>query len=112
MPADDPSDLGQSTLARIRAGIAIGAIRLTQHAQQEMYADAITLDAVLEALNRGQLLEDYPEHRRGPCCLIGGRSASGRFIHVVCATGQIIVIITVYEPTPPKWVTPTQRRLS
>lgn len=31
-------------------------------------------------------------------------------LHVVSTTAQpVLVIITVYEPKPPKWVTPTQR---
>jgi hypothetical protein len=29
---------------------------------------------------------------------------------VVCTTGlEVIVVITVYEPKPPKWATPFQR---
>ncbi|HVA92783.1 MAG TPA: DUF4258 domain-containing protein [Chloroflexota bacterium] len=111
MAHDDRNGPSQAAVARIRARIATGALRVTQHAQQEMFADAITLDAVIEAIGTGQLLEDYPDHRRGACCLICGRSGSGRFIHVVCTTEQpVVIIITVYEPIPPKWVTPTQRR--
>ena len=111
MDPDDLSDPSQAAVAYIRARIAAGAFRVTQHAQQEMFADALTLDEVIEALWSGDVLEDYPAHRRGACCLIGGRSGSGRFVHVVCTTGQpVVIIITVHEPTPPKWATPTQRR--
>ncbi|MBI3972422.1 MAG: DUF4258 domain-containing protein [Chloroflexi bacterium] len=59
------------------------------------------------------MLENYPEHRRGACCLIGGTTSTGRPIHVVCTTARpMLIIITAYEPQPPKWITPTQRRPS
>ena len=86
-------------------------VRVTRHAQQEMVEDDISLDDVLEAVSHGTVLEDYPRHRRGACCLVYGPTRAGRAIHVVCTTGQpTLVIITVYEPTSPKWTTPTQRR--
>ncbi len=86
-------------------------IRLTQHAQQEMVEEDIILDEVLEVINTGHVLENYPEHRRGACCLLNGFTRNGRSIHIVCTVARpLLIIITVYEPKPPKWVTPTQRR--
>lgn len=86
-------------------------VRVTQHAQQEMVADGVTLDEVLEAIAVGTIIEDYPEHRRGACCLLHGLTSSGRSLHIVCTTDKpVLILITVYEPTPPKWITPTQRR--
>ncbi len=99
------------TLARIQRQAAAEVIRVTQHAQKEMDAEEIILDEVLAAIANGQILEDYSEHRRGSCCLLYGRTRKGRPLHVVCTTAQpLLIIITVYEPLPPKWVSPTQRR--
>lgn len=98
-------------LARIKSQVATGSFRVTQHAQQEMVEEQISLDEVAEAIRRGEILEHYPEHRRGPCCLLNGRSDEGRPLHVVCTSAQpLLVLITVYEPRPPKWVTPRERR--
>lgn len=98
-------------LTRIQRQAAAESIRVTQHAQEEMDAEEITLDEVLAAIANGQILEKYAEHRRGPCCLLYGRTHKGRPLHVVCTTAQpLLIIITVYEPLPPKWVSPTQRR--
>ena len=98
-------------LARIRRQAAGQALRVTQHAQVEMDAEDITLDNVLAAIANGQILENYAEHKRGPCCLLYGRTHQGRALHVVCTTAQLLlIIITVYEPLPPKWVSPIQRR--
>ncbi|MBI3394168.1 MAG: DUF4258 domain-containing protein [Nitrospirae bacterium] len=69
------------------------------------------LDDVLHAIVGGKILENYPDHRRGSCCLVSGSSRQGRPLHVVCTTAQpVLVIITVYEPKTPKWMTPSQRR--
>ena len=98
-------------LTQIQAQAAREDLRITVHAHAAMRDEAITLDEVLAAIATGQILEHYPEHRRGACCLLGGQTATGRALHVVCTTAQpVLVLITVYEPLPPKWITPTQRR--
>jgi hypothetical protein len=97
-------------LERLRSQAAQENVRVTQHAQQEMVEEGITLDEVVEAIASGQILENYLEHRRGACCLINGRTKQGRPLHVVCTTARpVLIIITVYEPKAPKWVTPTRR---
>jgi hypothetical protein len=98
-------------LRRIRGKIEAGEFRITQHAQQEMVEEDITLGEVIEAISTGTILEDYPQHRRGPCCLISGETGDQRQLHVVCTTDlPLVVVITTYEPKPPKWVTPSRRR--
>jgi len=73
-------------------------------------AEEISLADTMDAIATAQLLENYAEHRRGPCCLLAGQTREGRNLHVVCTTAQLtLVVITVYEPKPPKWVTPTRR---
>src|SRR5690348_1308815 len=99
------------TLRRIQTLARAQAIRVTRHAQLEMDDEQVTLDEVLSAIAHGQILEDYPEHKRGACCLLYGRAFTGRHLHIVCTTAQpLLIIITVYEPILPKWVEPTQRR--
>jgi hypothetical protein len=86
------------------------ALRITQHAQEEMTEEDIALENAMEAIRSGAILENYPEHRRGACCLVCGYTRQGRPLHVVCTTAQpLLILITVYEPKPPKWVTPTLR---
>jgi hypothetical protein len=97
-------------LARIKSQAAAGAYRITQHAQQEMVKEDISLDDVLAALARGEILEHYPGHRRGACCLVSGQTDERRPLHIVCTTAQpLLILITVYEPREPKWVTPRNR---
>ncbi len=87
------------------------SVRFTLHAHQKMVAEKIRVTDLLQVLSCAQLLEDYPDYERGPCCLVCGKTETGRPIHVVCTTSlPELVIITVYEPKPPKWITPYQRR--
>lgn len=94
----------------IRSQATVGNVLVTQHAQHEMDEEDITLAEVIEAIASAQVLEDYPDHPRGACCLLFGRSGANRPLHVVCTTARpSLIIITVYEPRPPKWRTPMQR---
>ena len=100
----------ESVLPRIKSQAASEQIRFTQHAHEEMVEEGISLAEVLEAIQSSGILENYPEHRRGACCLLGGSSSSGRPLHLVCTTAQrVLVVITAYEPKLPKWMTPTRR---
>lgn len=63
--------------------------------------------------NRSEVIEDYPEGKYGPSCLILGFTYVGRPLHVHCsyANRPLIKIITLYEPDPNLWVDLRVRRL-
>ena len=83
---------------------------LTRHGLEEALAEEISVDDIREAVVNGMILEDYPEHQRGPCCLMYGRTMNGRNLHVVVTKDTTpVVVITVYEPKPPSWMTPSER---
>jgi len=110
MSEADSNNLNE-VLARIRTQAQEERVQITQHAHQEMVEEDFTLDDVEQAIANAKILENYPEHRRGACCLIYGTTRKGRPLHIVCTTARpLLIIITVYEPKPPKWVSPTQRR--
>ena len=86
-------------------------LRITIHGHQEMADENILYDDLRQAIIDGRVMENYPEHQRGPCCLLCGKTAGDRYLHIVCTTSlEAAIIITVYEPKPPKWITPFQRR--
>ena len=108
--APDSAEQAADTSAQEEAA-AEEEVAEEEMADEEMAEEDITLDEVLEAVATGTILENYPEHRRGACCLVGGFTQNGRPLHIVCTTTQeVLIIIIVYEPRPPKWLTPTQRR--
>ena len=97
-------------LRQIQRDVLYGKLVLTLHGAQEALAEQITTAEIREAILNGSILEDYPEHRRGPCCLIHGKTESGRDLHLVVTKERAPVrVITVYVPQPPRWVTPLQR---
>jgi len=97
-------------VAQIREQARSGKFRLSVHAHQEMVEDGFILEDLILALSDGYILEDYPDHRRGACCLLSGLARMNRPMHIVCTTAlPVLVIITLYEPVPPKWITPEQR---
>ncbi|MSP38997.1 MAG: DUF4258 domain-containing protein [Deltaproteobacteria bacterium] len=66
----------------------------------------IRIDEVLEALDSGEIIEDYPEDQPYPSCLILGRTRANRPLHVVCAPvvdEQRLIVITIYQPDPARW---------
>lgn len=108
----DGADSSRVTVIQdhIRVHVAADRVRVTQHAQQEMVEDDIALDAILAALRNPSLIEDYPEHSRGACCLVLVWLHDDRPVNVVCTTSlPVLVVITVYEPKRPKWSSPTIR---
>ncbi|MBI2816141.1 MAG: DUF4258 domain-containing protein [Acidobacteria bacterium] len=111
MTADaDPGDL-ESLLRQIKSQAAVEKVRISRHALEEMVEEGITLNEVLEAVANAEIIEYYPQHRRGPCCLLNGCTVQGRHLHLVCTTAlPVLLLITAYEPRPPKWVSPTRRR--
>jgi hypothetical protein len=96
--------------ARLRQQAGNDAIRITLHAHREMVEEDITLREVCDVLLDATLVENYPDHKRGACCLVCARTFKERYVHVVCTTSlEAVIIITVYEPKPPKWPTPYER---
>ncbi len=57
-------------------------------------------------IENGEIIEDYPDDKFGPSCLIYGRTKLERPLHIQCSypARPKIKIITVYEPDPEEWI--------
>jgi hypothetical protein len=85
-------------------------VKISLHAAEQALADEITRAEIEEVMQGAQVLENYPDWWLGPSCLIYGRTAAGRELHIVAScSGLPVTIITVYEPHPPRWIAPTKR---
>lgn len=81
-------------------------ILYTLHAIDEMNVEdeLISKDEVREVIFEGEIIEDYPEDKRGHSCLMMRYSEKDRYVHVVCAPKEeYLAIITAYVPSPDKW---------
>jgi len=93
----------------IKERIRIDEYLYSLHAEIERKADELTFAQVEEALLNGKILEQYPNDGRGESCLVVGFSGETP-IHIVCGRrGEKIALITVYIPTPPKFIDPWTR---
>ena len=100
----------KADLDQIKRTIRNQAIKLSFHAYEEAFAEHISVGEIREALLNGTIVEDYATHRRGPCCLVHGRTDTGRDLHLVITSSlSPVLVITVYEPKAPFWITPVRR---
>lgn len=92
-------------IAQIRDKIAAGQFEFSQHAVDQSILRRIGVQELRECLAAGEIIEDYPDDKYGPSCLIFGRTAEARPLHVQCSypVRPLIKIITVYEPDPNLW---------
>lgn len=64
----------------------------------------ISAAEVRNVIEKGELIEDYPDDPRGHSCLILGKGESGRSIHVVCSPkAEYLAVITAYVPSESEW---------
>ncbi|MBI4826370.1 MAG: DUF4258 domain-containing protein [Nitrospirae bacterium] len=95
----------------IQERVRKGEYYVSKHGDMERQNDNLALTEVEEALLSGRILEQYEDSGRGASCLVVGFTEAGKPVHVVCGTrGKEMVIITVYIPRPPKFITPYERR--
>jgi hypothetical protein len=76
------------------------------HALDEMNAEdeLITTAEVRQVVFHGEIIEDYPEDKRGHSCLVCAAPEGRRPVHVVCAPKEeYLAIITTYIPSLEKW---------
>jgi len=64
-------------------------------------------------LGPAEIIEDYPDDKYGPSCLILGFTRRGRPLHVQCSypSRPLVKIVTLYEPDDDLW-TDFRRRKS
>ena len=90
----------------IRKKIERGLFEFSKHAVDQSIIRRISVQNVREVISNGTIIEDYPEDKYGPSCLIFGMTVVGRPIHIQCSYPSrfIIKIITLYEPDPVRWI--------
>lgn len=102
-------------IVEIRRKFAEEQFEFSKHAVDQSILRQIRVQEIREAIANGQVIEDYPEDKYGPSCLICGLTQAQRPIHVQCSypSRSLIKIVTVYEPNSQRWNDDfTQRRLS
>lgn len=96
----------------IREKVLANAFEFSQHAVDQAILRRISVQEIREAIGTGKVIEDYPDDKYGPSCLVLGFAVGGKAIHVQCSypARSLVKIITVYEPDPNEWIGYDQRR--
>ncbi len=89
----------------IQAKVAAGEFELSRHAVDQSLLRHIRVQEIREAIASGEIIEDYPNDKYGPSCLMLGYTQSLRPLHTQCShpVRPLIKIITVYEPDANLW---------
>lgn len=100
--------MGQNKIIK-KIKLAAGKkILFLSHAIQQMCRvdRMITIKDVRDVIEKGEIIEDYPEDSRGHSCLMFVKDNKGRPIHFVCSPKEdYLAIITAYIPDPNEWTT-------
>lgn len=85
----------------------------SKHAVDQSIIRDISVAELEEAIaGQSEVIEDYPEDKYGPSCLILGYRKAGRPLHVQCGYPRVplMKIITLYQPDPSLWIDFRSRR--
>ena len=84
--------------------------RFSDHAVKKMIKRSIDRAEIEEAVLSGEIIEEYPDDKYSPSCLVYGRARSGRHLHVQLSIPPTVVIITAYDPDESEWIDYRVRR--
>jgi len=79
-------------------------IFMTEHVINRCRQRNIKPKDIRNAIDNGDIIEDYPDDYPYPSCLILGLTISQKSLHVVAGSnGEFAKVITAYYPDPDKW---------
>lgn len=87
-----------------------GKVLIRDHAMMRFDQRGITIEDVESVIMTGELIEDYPDDKPFPSCLISGYIRKDTILYVVCALEEKVHIITAHWMNPDKWLDPKTRR--
>lgn len=92
------------TIEEIHNKIRQRKYSFSDHSVKRMIKRNVTRQEVESIILAGEIIEEYPDDKYSPSCLIWGKTENGRDLHVQVSLPPLVVIITVYEPDQEEWV--------
>lgn len=99
-------------LSEIQGAFRSGTYVVSRHGLARLLDRAIDLEDAALAVHDDapEVIEDYPNDRRGPSMLILCQGPSGAWYHVLCAHQVLTKLVTIYQPDPSHWTEDFRRR--
>jgi hypothetical protein len=93
-------------IEQIRAKVQAGRFEFSRHAVDQSVLRQISVQELREAIANGEIIEDYPEDKYGPSCLVLGFTRMGRPLHIQSSypSRPLVKIVTLYEPDLAEWI--------
>ena len=100
------------SLESIQQQLANGQFEFTHHAFKRAVERNISDLEIRQAGQDAQRIEDYPDDKYAPSCLLLGFSQARRPLHIQVSyvESDFLKIITIYEPDPEGWYDFIKRR--
>lgn len=88
----------------IRQYLKCGTVLLSQHVTERLEERGIELEDLENGILNGEIIEDYPDTKPFPSCLILGYTNNHKAIHICIAYDNMYILyITAYWPSLDKW---------
>ncbi len=96
----------------IRSKAGGDLFEFSKHAADQLISRHIQIQEIRQVFANCEVIEDYPEDKYGPSCLLLGFTGSRRPLHIQCSypSRPVMKIITLYEPDPSLWIEFRTRR--
>ncbi|MXX12224.1 MAG: DUF4258 domain-containing protein [Gemmatimonadetes bacterium] len=96
----------------IRSQLSSGEFSFSRHALKRVVERNISETEIKQVGMNANIIEEYPEDKYSPSCLLLGFTQTGRPLHiqVSLADTNFVKIITLYEPDTAEWINYSQRR--
>ena len=100
------------TVDEIRQRLVAGAFEFSRHAFKRAVERNISERKIQEAGQQAAIIEDYPEDKYSPSCLLLGFTDAGRPLHIQVSyvESEMLKIVTIYQPVPEEWYDYSRRR--
>ncbi len=101
------------SIKEIREQLKTGNINLTRHGLKRLVERNISRQEIMETGENAIIIEDYPDDKYAPSCLLLGITINNRPLPLQVGRNlsDILTIITLYEPSKKDWINYYQRRL-
>jgi hypothetical protein len=100
------------TIEQVRRQLHEGSFDFSRHARRRVFQRNIAEQDIRQAGLRAVIIEEYPDDKYSPSCLLLGFTRTGRALHIQVSLAEtpMVRIVTLYEPSPEEWIDNTRRR--
>ncbi|MBU6186569.1 MAG: DUF4258 domain-containing protein [Cyanobacteria bacterium REEB444] len=100
------------TLEEIKRQLKAGKFEFTRHAFKRAIERNISELEIKAASVTMEVIEDYPDDKYSPSCLLLGFTLANRALHLQVSRieSENVKIITLYEPDPMQWIDYRRRK--